>query len=47
MDWRGLTYLGVTFGLFVVFALIVRWTLSRKRSRNLEDPKHRMLDDDD
>ena len=47
MDWRGLAYLGITFALFVVFALIVRWTLSRKRSQRLEDPKHRMLDDDE
>ena len=46
MNWDGLLYLGVTFGLFVVFAIIVIRTYSRKRKKTLESPKHRMLEDD-
>lgn len=46
MDWASILYLGVTFGLFVVFALIVRHTYSKKRKDQVENPKHRMLDDD-
>lgn len=39
-------YLGVTIGLFVIFAVIVVRTFSRKRKKELESPKYRMLDDD-
>ena len=46
MDWAALLYLGVTFGLFVLFAVIVGRTYSRKRKKEMEEPKHRMLDDD-
>jgi Cbb3-type cytochrome oxidase component FixQ len=46
MGWAGLIYLGVTIGLFVLFAVIVIRTYSKKREKNLEEPKHRMLDDD-
>jgi Cbb3-type cytochrome oxidase component FixQ len=46
MDWGSIVYLGVTFGLFVIFAGIVYRTLQRKNKRKLEEPKHRMLDDD-
>jgi hypothetical protein len=46
MDWASLIYLGVTFGLLVLFAVIVIRTLSKKRRKTLEEPKHRMLDDD-
>ncbi|MDX1775711.1 MAG: cbb3-type cytochrome c oxidase subunit 3 [Desulfobulbales bacterium] len=46
MNWDGLLYLGITFGLFVVFAIIVIRTYSRKRKEKLEGPKHRMLEDD-
>ena len=40
-------YLGVTLVLFVIFVLIVARTYSRKRKDLMEDPKYRMLDDDD
>ena len=40
-------YLGVTILLFVIFALIVARTYSRKRKDQVESPKYRMLDDDD
>ena len=46
MDWASILYLGVTFGLFAVFVAIVVRTYSRKRRKKLEEPKHRMLDDE-
>lgn len=46
MDWAGLIYLGVTFGLCVLLAVIVIRTYSKKREKKLEEPKRRMLDDD-
>ena len=46
MDWGSIVYLGVTFTLFVIFAVIVIRTYSRKRKDKGEAPKYRMLDDD-
>lgn len=46
MDSASLLYLGVTIGLFVIFAVIVKRTLSRKRKDSIEAPKYRMLDDE-
>ncbi len=46
MDWGSILYLGVTIGLFVIFALIVIRTYSKKRKEQGEAPKYRMLDDD-
>jgi hypothetical protein len=46
MDCASLLYLGVTIGLFVVFAVIVIRTMSRKRKDSIESPKYRMLDDE-
>lgn len=46
MDWASILYLGVTFGLFAIFALIVCRTYHRKHKDRMEEPKHRMLDDD-
>ncbi|PLX96220.1 MAG: CcoQ/FixQ family Cbb3-type cytochrome c oxidase assembly chaperone [Desulfuromonas sp.] len=46
MDWASILYLGITFGLFVIFALIVVRTYSRKRKDENEVAKFRMLDDD-
>lgn len=46
MDWGSILYLGVTFGLFVVFVLIVIRTYSKKRKEQGEIAKYRMLDDD-
>ncbi len=47
MDTTGLLYLGVTIGLFAVFAALVVYTCSRKRKKRFEEPKHRMLEEDD
>lgn len=46
MDLASILYLGMTFGLFVIFALIVRRTYSKKRKDQGEVAKYRMLDDD-
>ncbi|MBW2503583.1 MAG: cbb3-type cytochrome c oxidase subunit 3 [Deltaproteobacteria bacterium] len=46
MDWASVLYLGFTFGLMVIFILIVWRTYQAKNKRRLEEPKHRMLDDD-
>lgn len=46
MDWGSILYLGVTFGLFVIFALIVVQTYRRKNRDKKEAPKYTMLDDD-
>jgi len=46
MDWASFLYLGVTFGMFVIFALIVWRTYSRKNRKQNEEAKYRMLDDE-
>lgn len=46
MDWAAAVYLGITAGLFFAFAIIVVRTYSGKRKGRLEEPKHRMLEDD-
>ena len=46
MDWASILYLGVTFGLLVIFAVIVVRTYSSKRKKQGEAPKYKMLDDD-
>ena len=46
MDLASILYLGVTFGLFVIFVLIFIRTYSKKRKEQVEAAKYRMLDDD-
>lgn len=46
MDSASLLYLGVTIGLFAIFAVIVVRTMSRKRQDSIERAKYRMMDDD-
>lgn len=46
MNLASILYLGVTFGLFVVFVLIFIRTYSKKRKEQGEIAKYRMLDDD-
>jgi hypothetical protein len=46
MDLASIVYLGVTFGLFVIFVMIVMRTYSKKRKDEGEVAKYRMLDDD-
>jgi cbb3-type cytochrome oxidase subunit 3 len=46
MDLASFVYLGVTFGLFVIFALIVVRTYSKKRKDEGEAAKYQMMDDD-
>lgn len=46
MDLASILYLGITFGLFVIFVLIVIRTYSKKRKEKGEIAKYRMLEDD-
>jgi cbb3-type cytochrome oxidase subunit 3 len=46
MDLASILYLGVTFGLFVIFVMIVARTYSRKRKDEGEAAKYQMMDDD-
>lgn len=46
MDLASIIYLAVTFGLFIVFALIVFNTYRRRNKQKKEAPKYRMMDDD-
>jgi flagellar biosynthesis/type III secretory pathway M-ring protein FliF/YscJ len=46
MDMASAFYLGVTFLLVVIFALIFVRTYSRKRKEKAEAPKYRMMDDE-
>lgn len=46
MALPSILYLGITFGLLVVFLLIVIRTYSKKRKKEGEIAKYRMLDDD-
>ena len=46
MDLASILYLGVTFGLFIIFVLIVIRTYSKKRKEKGEIAKYRMLEDD-
>ena len=46
MDLGSILYLGVTFGLFALFVVIVFRTYSKKRKDQGEAAKYNMLDDD-
>jgi hypothetical protein len=46
MDWASILYLGTTLGLLVIFLVLAVRTYSRRNRSRLEEPKHRMLDDD-
>lgn len=46
MDWASIVYLGITFGLFLIFAVIVYRTYNRKNKDQNEAAKYNMLDED-
>jgi cbb3-type cytochrome oxidase subunit 3 len=46
MDWASVLYLVTTFGLFAIFMLIIWRTYRGRNRKRMEEPKHRMLDDD-
>lgn len=46
MDLASILYLGVTFGMFVIFVLIFIRTYRKKNKEQGESAKYRMLDDD-
>lgn len=47
MDLASFIYLGITFGLFVIFVLIVIHTYSKKRKDVGEAAKYNMMDEED
>lgn len=47
MKWSGWIDFGVTVALFLAFVVAVAYYFSPKRKANVEDPKYRMLEDDD
>ena len=46
MDWASIIYLGITFGMFIIFAVIVFRTYRRKNKDENEVAKFNMLDED-
>jgi hypothetical protein len=46
MDLASVYYLGTTFLLFALFAVIVVKTYSRKQREKGEAPKYRMMEED-
>jgi positive regulator of sigma E activity len=46
MDLASIYYLGVTFAMLIVFAVIVARTYNRKQRDKNEAPKYRMMSDD-
>jgi hypothetical protein len=46
MDTASVFYLGITIGLCLAFAAIVLRTYGGRRKEKMEEPKHRMLEDD-
>lgn len=49
MDWRGWVYFVFTLSLFIAFVFIVvrYYGRDRKKNEQTEEPKYRMLNDDD
>jgi cbb3-type cytochrome oxidase subunit 3 len=46
MSLQGFIYIGLTLVLFVIFGAIVIRVYRPGRRKQMEDPKHRMLDDE-
>ena len=47
MQWSGWIYFGMTVLLFIAFIVAVVYYYSPKIKTRVEEPKFRMLDDDD
>ncbi len=47
MAIQGIAYVVFGFTLVVLFGVIIAFYYSRKRQRKVEDPKYKMLDDDE
>jgi cbb3-type cytochrome oxidase subunit 3 len=47
MQWSGWIYFGGTVALFIAFVVAVVYYFSPKRKSKVEEPKFRMLQDDD
>lgn len=46
MSYEAWAYFLFTFALFVVFVLIILYYYNPRRKKDVEAPKHRMLDDE-
>ena len=46
MDAAGILYLAVAAGMLLVFALLVTYTYGKRRKKQGEAPKYRMLEED-
>ncbi len=47
MQWSGWIYFGFTVAMFVAFIVAVRYCYNPKRKTKIEEPKFRMLDDEE
>jgi len=47
MQWSGWIYFGMTVVLFIAFIVAVVYYYSPKIKNEVEEPKFRMMDDDD
>lgn len=47
MNEQAVTYFAFGLSLVIVFVVIIGYYYSKKRHKSIEDPKYRMLDDDD
>lgn len=47
MQWSGWINFGITVGLFLAFVVAVAYYYSPNRKTKVEEPKYKMLDDDD
>lgn len=47
MQWSGWINFGITVALFLAFVVAVAYYYSPKRKTKVEEPKYKMLDDDD
>jgi cbb3-type cytochrome oxidase subunit 3 len=47
MDAQGIAYFVFGLTLVILFGIIIAFYYSKKRHKKVEDPKYKMLDDDD
>lgn len=47
MNAQNIAYIVFGFTLVVLFGIIIAFYYSRKRHKKVEDPKYKMLEDDD
>ncbi|NJD55472.1 MAG: CcoQ/FixQ family Cbb3-type cytochrome c oxidase assembly chaperone [Nitrospirae bacterium] len=47
MNAQNIAYIVFGFTLVILFGIIIAFYYSRKRHKKVEDPKYKMLEDDD